>query len=105
MLEWSPFVGLGAFSYSLYLTHVPVMQVMYVVLSAVLSEKMTAIVMILATPPICVFIAYRFYLWFEKPEAINRLMQVFGAVFTRRDQAKKNDREGSMNRSLLDSIA
>ncbi len=71
LLEWKPLVALGTFSYSLYLTHIPLESVMYHYLSASgfaqTHPKETFVLMATLGAAVCIAFAYGFSLLFEKP--------------------------------------
>ncbi len=61
-------VGLGGFSYSLYLTHVPVLAIGQLVLrNSNLSINVATAIMLCVFVPACVLMAFLFYLVFERP--------------------------------------
>jgi peptidoglycan/LPS O-acetylase OafA/YrhL len=64
-----PIVRIGKFSYSLYLVHFPVQQVLwkYIVLPMNLGKVMTFGVMATAGTAVILAFAYGFYLLFERP--------------------------------------
>jgi len=64
-----PLTILGAFSYSLYLTHAPVLQIVtqYVVRPLALAPLPSAILMLFLSAIICSIAGYLFYLCFERP--------------------------------------
>jgi peptidoglycan/LPS O-acetylase OafA/YrhL len=64
-----PIVRIGKFSYSLYLVHFPVQQVLwkYVVFPMKLGQVMTFGIMATAGTGLILVFAYGFYLLFERP--------------------------------------
>lgn len=69
VLNWQPLVFLGSFSYSIYLLHAPLLQVIYKYLISPLgySSYTSAILLIIFGSSICVALAYMFFIFFEKP--------------------------------------
>ncbi|RYX82731.1 acyltransferase [bacterium] len=71
LLEWRPLVGLGAFAYSLYLTHEPLIRVLNFALDKVpgvsSSPLFATAVLMLAGLPVLVGAALIFFLAFERP--------------------------------------
>lgn len=67
-LESRPVVGLGAFSYSLYLTHAPFLDLGKTLLKTLpLSDTSKLLLLWFGIVPLCVLAAYLFYLPFERP--------------------------------------
>ena len=67
ILEWPPLVALGVFSYSFYLIHAPLMNV---VVTLLLPRRWPPIIdagIFLAAFPIVVWLSYRFHRRFERP--------------------------------------
>jgi peptidoglycan/LPS O-acetylase OafA/YrhL len=73
-LEWKPLVAIGTFSYSLYLTHGPILILVRNHLPYALDNRVAAI-MCLVVAPVCFVIGYVFYLLFEKPIGAARKKQ------------------------------
>ena len=69
LLAWWPLAGIGLFSYSLYLIHEPLLQVVwqYVVHPLHLGRGMTFAVLVLISTPVIIGLSYAFFLAFEKP--------------------------------------
>ncbi|HZP83508.1 MAG TPA: acyltransferase [Chthonomonadaceae bacterium] len=68
LLESRPFVGLGAFSYSLYLTHAPFLDLGKTLLKTLaLSDTSKLLLLWFGIVPLCVLAAYLFYLPCERP--------------------------------------
>lgn len=67
--SWRPVVGLGTFSYSLYLVHFPIQQLVwqYLVKPSGLGPVVTFSIMATIGTGMIVFVAYLFYLAFERP--------------------------------------
>jgi len=61
-----PMMQLGAFSYSLYLFHAPVLEVMWLGLKKTVAPEPSAAIFLLAAAPVSVVTAYLFHLAFEK---------------------------------------
>lgn len=59
----------GAFSYSLYLVHAPIIAVLdkYVVRQITSDAEMRFVLLLAIATPVCLGLAHRFYLWFERP--------------------------------------
>jgi peptidoglycan/LPS O-acetylase OafA/YrhL len=68
-LSWKPFVVVGAFSYSLYLIHAPLLQVVwqYGVHPLGLGASATFALLVLVGVPLVVAASYGFFLAFERP--------------------------------------
>jgi peptidoglycan/LPS O-acetylase OafA/YrhL len=72
ILESPIAIILGLFSYSLYLTHAPVLTlVRHFIFSLSLSSTMVAVLLYLVAVPICLLFAYLFYLAFERQFTTN----------------------------------
>lgn len=67
ILGAAPLAGLGAFSYSLYLMHHPILQVLFVNRPAWASTVTRQFVFLVACLPIILFLCWVFYRLFEKP--------------------------------------
>ncbi|HTK21248.1 MAG TPA: acyltransferase [Mucilaginibacter sp.] len=72
-LYWEPLVLTGTFSYSLYLIHPPLLQLLtqYVLADMHLSTLGKTCFLIIVGTPLIVFISYLFFLVFEKPFLAN----------------------------------
>jgi peptidoglycan/LPS O-acetylase OafA/YrhL len=68
-LEWRPLVLLGLFSYSVYLIHAPLLQVLwqYVLYPLHLGDTVTFFLLELGGVPLILAAAYGFFLVFERP--------------------------------------
>ena len=67
LLEWRPLVGLGHFSYSLYLTHLPVLALCYLGLRGLgLAAGTLALALLGLGSLASLFVAYAFYLGVER---------------------------------------
>ena len=68
-LNWRPLVWLGGFSYSLYLIHAPLIQLLwqYVLHPLRLSDNATFLLLIFTGTPLFVVAAYGFYWYCERP--------------------------------------
>ncbi|MDT3405066.1 acyltransferase family protein [Mucilaginibacter terrae] len=68
-LEWKPLVFIGTFSYSIYLIHAPLLQLLsvYVIRYLHLKRSASGLVLMLAGTSVIVIIAYGFFRLFEKP--------------------------------------
>jgi len=69
ILKWKPIVFVGTFSYSLYLLHMPLLQVVwqFVLLPLHMSNLEKFFLLCLCGGPLVVFVSYLFFLAFEKP--------------------------------------
>ena len=69
ILNWKPLVKLGCFSYSIYLIHLPLVQLFYQYISRPLnlSPVLEVTLMYLIGVPLVIAISYVFFLLFEKP--------------------------------------
>jgi peptidoglycan/LPS O-acetylase OafA/YrhL len=69
VLSWQPLVFIGTFSYSLYLTHAPILQILtqYIIFPLHLSRFTSAILLLFISLPICIAFAYLFFILFERP--------------------------------------
>lgn len=69
ILHWEPLVLIGTFSYSLYLIHPPLLQLItqYMLVGIHLSILGKTCFLIIIGTPLIVFISYLFFLVFEKP--------------------------------------
>ncbi len=69
MLEWKPLVSIGQFSYSLYLIHVPILQIVWQHLIAPrhFSQGAQFVSLTAVTLPLCLAAAYGFYRLVELP--------------------------------------
>ncbi len=80
LLEWSPLVKLGRFSYSLYLTHLPVVALCYFcVRRLAVSPSWQLLALIALSLPLSVLFSYAFFWVFER-----RFVGSPGAFFRRR---------------------
>ena len=78
ILNWKPLVKLGCFSYSIYLIHLPLIQLFYQYISHPLnlSPVMEVSFVYLIGVPLVVAISYLFFLLFEKPFLSKRAKQM-----------------------------
>ncbi len=69
VLQWRPLVALGVFSYSLYLVHAPLLQILwqYLVVPAGLNHEATFLFLMTGGLGLVTAGAYGFFLLFEKP--------------------------------------
>jgi peptidoglycan/LPS O-acetylase OafA/YrhL len=68
LLSWKPLVGVGAFSYSLYLVHAPLLHGLYLLYAQVLPGSPERMFLLLAASiPLIVGVSYLFHLAFERP--------------------------------------
>jgi peptidoglycan/LPS O-acetylase OafA/YrhL len=69
VLSLRPLVGVGMFSYSIYLIHAPLIQVIwqYAIMPFKLTEIASYYLMVLIGTPLIIVVSYLFYLAFEKP--------------------------------------
>lgn len=68
LLSARPLVFIGAFSYSLYLTHAPMIQIAWQLgVNRIENPQLAFAVLMLASVPLCLVVAYLFYLVFERP--------------------------------------
>lgn len=67
LLGARPLVGLGAFSYSLYLVHHPLLQWFTHIKPTWVSTPVRLFAYLVACLPLVLFACYWFYRWFEKP--------------------------------------
>lgn len=69
VLRWRPLVFAGAFSYSIYLVHAPLLQLAWLAICDPLdlSREMTLVVMWFVATPIIVGLSYGFHLFAERP--------------------------------------
>ena len=68
LLEWKPIQAVGIISYSLYLTHYPVLAALYSWLhSWQLSPNAEVGIMIVVGVPLSLVVAYFFYTFLERP--------------------------------------
>lgn len=69
VLEWKPLVLIGGFSYSLYLVHAPIIEIVaqYAVVPQRLAEVPAFGLLCLWSLPLILFVSYAFYLLFERP--------------------------------------
>ncbi len=75
-LEWKPLAKVGSFSYSLYLIHVPLLQVIIQYLFKPLNLNSTlGFVVLIASIPLVILVSYLFFLLFEKPFLTKRVKQ------------------------------
>lgn len=75
-LSWGPVVGLGTFSYSLYLMHHPIQQVLYYFRPAFVQGEAATLGYLLAVLPVIVFGTWLFHLAFERPFLVRRVRTV-----------------------------
>jgi len=74
LLEAPWVIGLGSFSYSLYLVHAPVLVLVYhLLLSLQIPTIAIAAILLMVAVPISILIAYLFHLVFERPIMVQRL--------------------------------
>lgn len=68
-LLFEPFIFVGTFSYSLYLVHAPLLQVLtqYIIPILHLDNYLASLVLVLAGTPLIMLIAYLFFYFFELP--------------------------------------
>jgi peptidoglycan/LPS O-acetylase OafA/YrhL len=68
-LTWQPFVFVGTFSYSLYLIHPPLIQLLsqFVVMPLQLSKLTSTCLLLIAGTPVLISASYLFFLIFERP--------------------------------------
>ena len=68
-LNWRPLVFVGTFSYSLYLIHPPLLQLLskYIIEPIQLDQFRNSCLLIVIGPPVVLFLSYLFFLVFEKP--------------------------------------
>jgi peptidoglycan/LPS O-acetylase OafA/YrhL len=68
-LSWKPLVFIGSFSYSLYLIHAPLIQMLtqYVLEPMQLSRFTITLILLFVGLPIIIAISYLFFLLFERP--------------------------------------
>lgn len=73
ILNWQPLVFIGTFSYSLYLIHAPLLQILsqYVLSPLHLSVLGKTCLILTFGTPLVVFISYLFFLLFERPFLIS----------------------------------
>ncbi|MFZ4509050.1 MAG: acyltransferase family protein [Fimbriimonas sp.] len=74
-LSWDPLVRVGAFSYSLYLMHHPIQQVIYHVRPAWVSTELRTFGYLLACSPIILMLCYVFHLAVERPFMRRQVIQ------------------------------
>ena len=68
VLEWPPLVKIGLFSYSLYLTHAPVIAVIHgYVVNLKLEPNLATVYYWSLSIPICILLAWVFHIGFERP--------------------------------------
>jgi len=69
ILEWKPLVLIGGFSYSLYLVHAPLIEIVwkYAVVPQRLAEVPSFGLLCLWSLPLIFCVSYAFYLLFERP--------------------------------------
>jgi len=69
ILNWRPLIVIGTFSYSIYLIHAPIIQIIwqYAIHPFHYSRTMEFVILEIVGTPIMIGIAYIFYLCFEKP--------------------------------------
>ena len=69
ILNWNPLVKIGGFSYSLYLIHVPLLQVFlqYICKPLQLSPSLEIYLVVFAGIPMIIAVSYIFFLVIEKP--------------------------------------
>ncbi len=67
LLEWAPLVGLGRFSYSLYLTHLPVVALCYFCVRGLsVSRSWQLLALLTLSLPLSVLFSYAFFWVFER---------------------------------------
>jgi peptidoglycan/LPS O-acetylase OafA/YrhL len=68
-LTWRPLVFAGTFSYSIYLIHAPLLQIIaqYVLPTFALTKFSSSMILILCGTPLIVACSYAFFYFFEKP--------------------------------------
>lgn len=68
-LNWKPLVFVGTFSYSLYLIHPPLIQLLskYILAPFNLQTYTNTYLLILVGTPVCIAVSYLFFLLFERP--------------------------------------
>ncbi len=74
-LSWKPIVALGGFSYSLYLMHHPILQLLYSIRPASVADSPAIFWYLLALMPIVLMVSKLFSLAFEKPFMHSSLKQ------------------------------
>jgi peptidoglycan/LPS O-acetylase OafA/YrhL len=68
LLSWKPLVGVGAFSYSLYLVHAPALHGLYLLYNGLFHLPTERMFLLLAVSiPLIVGLSYLFHLAFERP--------------------------------------
>jgi peptidoglycan/LPS O-acetylase OafA/YrhL len=82
MLEWRPLIWIGLFSYSLYLIHGPIIQMIwqYVVHPMGLSQNAAFIVEMVIGIVASIAAAFIFHLLFERPFLNNRSLKALTAI-------------------------
>ena len=80
LLCWRPLVFIGTFSYSLYMIHYPLEDIIfnYVVKPLHLSQETAFLLMVIVALPVIVLLAYLFFLAFERP--FHGIAKRYGAV-------------------------
>jgi len=78
VLESPVCVQLGAFSYSLYLTHLPIVDLIVLALRSHLRGTSYVITLFVLAPPAAVACAYVFHLAFERPASLDRYGRMLG---------------------------
>jgi peptidoglycan/LPS O-acetylase OafA/YrhL len=67
-LSWRPLVAIGLFSYSLYLVHAPLLHALWMIYHSRLHPApVPMFLMLVASIPLLVALAYLFYIMFERP--------------------------------------
>ena len=69
LLDFKPLVFVGGFSYSLYLIHAPIMQILwqYPLYKLQAQPNLMVLVLILVGTPVSLLISYLFFLYCERP--------------------------------------
>jgi peptidoglycan/LPS O-acetylase OafA/YrhL len=71
LLESRRLIALGAFSYSLYLVHLPIVQLTDIFLSQSHSPKIHVVALFIIAPAISLVVAYLFHLAFERQSSLH----------------------------------
>src|SRR5208282_4850510 len=67
LLSTKPLLALGGFSYSLYLVHNPIQQVMYYFRPGFVDGEVGTFIYLVATIPVIIFAAWLFSVFLERP--------------------------------------